>query len=69
MTTTEQWIILEESYTANVQSKLMELREQFQTLSKEILKISQYMLKAKTIIGTLDTISYPTTNRYLLLYM
>lgn len=46
-----QWISLEESYSIDVQSRIMKLHEKLQGLYKDALIISQYFMKAKIIVG------------------
>lgn len=60
---------MEESYTVDVQSKSIEVREKLQTLSKERLTISQYMFKGKTIAGILATFGDPIIDKDMLLYV
>lgn len=68
-TVRQQWIVLEESYTISVQYKVMELRKKLLTLSKDVLIVSHYILKAKTIGRIFSTIGDLIGERNILFYM
>lgn len=69
LTAHEQWMPLEKSCLTDVQSRVIDLYEHIQDLSKNSFIVSQYFIKAKTIIGYLVAIGELVRKNILLLYV
>lgn len=65
----KQWSYLYKNFSSTNQSQIMNLRLQLQTLRRDNLSVSEYILRAKTIYDHLAASSELVNNRDLMMYI